>query len=266
MEHQDHKHPHAQSHSREKIRTAFLLNLSFTFLEIIGGIWSNSVAILSDAVHDLGDSVSLGLAWYFDRVSDQEKDHRFSYGYRRFSLLGALFNALILLVGSVVVLFRAIPRLFTPDPAAAPRMILFAVIGILVNGFAALNLRDNSSLNARVISWHLMEDVLGWAAVLVVAVILLFVDLPILDPILSILITFYILYHIMVNLRETIFVFLQSIPSEIDVQEIQGKINAVKGVKSSHHTHVWSLDGESHVLSTHVNIGTQANQQQASWS
>lgn len=264
MEHQHHQHPHHLHHSRGRIRTAFFLNLSFTLLEIFGGLWANSVAILSDAVHDLGDSFSLGLAWYLDRVSHQEEDQRFSYGYRRFSLLGALVNAIILTGGSAFVLSRAIPRLLNPEGAVAPRMILFAVIGIVVNGAAALNLRENRSLNARVISWHLMEDVLGWAAVLVVAVVLLFIDLPILDPILSILITVYILYNVVINLKETISVFLQSVPSEIDVAEIQKKINALQGVVSSHHTHVWSLDGEHHVLSTHVNIGEQADRRQAS--
>ncbi len=264
MEHQHHQHPHHLHHSRGRIRTAFFLNLGFTLLEIFGGLWANSVAILSDAVHDLGDSFSLGLAWYLDRVSRQEGDQRFSYGYRRFSLLGALVNAIILTGGSAFVLSQAVPRLLNPEGAVAPRMILFAVIGIVVNGAAALNLRENRSLNARVISWHLMEDVLGWAAVLVVAVVLLFIDLPILDPILSILITVYILYNVVINLKETISVFLQSVPSEIDVAEIQKKINALQGVVSSHHTHVWSLDGEHHVLSTHVNIGEQADREQAS--
>lgn len=264
MEHQHHQHPHHLHHSRGRIRTAFFLNLGFTLLEIFGGLWANSVAILSDAVHDLGDSFSLGLAWYLDRVSRQEEDQRFSYGYRRFSLLGALANAIILTGGSAFVLSRAVPRLLNPEGAVAPRMILFAVIGIVVNGAAALNLRENRSLNARVISWHLMEDVLGWAAVLVVAVVLLFIDLPILDPILSIMITVYILYNVVINLKETISVFLQSVPSEIDVAEIQKKINALQGVVSSHHTHVWSLDGEHHVLSTHVNIGEQADREQAS--
>jgi len=258
-----HQHDHVPETS-EGIRTAFLLNLAFTILELFGGWWANSMAILSDAVHDLGDSFSLGLAWYLDRVSRQEGDQRFSYGYRRFSLLGALANAIILTGGSAFVLSQAVPRLLNPEGAVAPRMILFAVIGIVVNGAAALNLRENRSLNAQVISWHLMEDVLGWAAVLVVAVVLLFIDLPVLDPILSILITAYIFYNVVINLKETISVFLQSVPSEIDVAEIQKKIDALKGVVSSHHTHVWSLDGEHHVLSTHVNIGEQADRGQAS--
>jgi len=244
MEHHSHHHGHHlhQTDSVKNIRLAFFLNLGFALLEIAGGIWSNSVAILSDAIHDLGDSLSLGMAWFLEEFSNQERDDRFSYGYRRFSLLGALINALILLGGSAFVLSRAIPRLLAPEGAVPPRMILFAVLGILINGAAALNLRGNKGLNARMISWHLLEDVLGWTAVLIVAVLLLFVDLPILDPILSILITSYIVYNVIQNMRETIEVFLQSVPGGIKVQEIEEQIQKVQGVLSTHHTHIWSLE------------------------
>ena len=150
------------------LRLAFFLNLGFTILEIAGGFWTNSVAILSDAVHDLGDSLSLGAAWYLDRVAQRGRDRRFSYGYLRFSLLGAWTNTTILLVGSVLVMSAAIPRLFQPEAANAPGMIGFALLGVVVNGAAALRLRGRQSLNASVAAWHLVEDVLGWLAILVV--------------------------------------------------------------------------------------------------
>jgi cobalt-zinc-cadmium efflux system protein len=249
-----HEHKHAPQTS-DKIKAAFFLNLGFTILELFGGWWANSVAILSDAVHDLGDSLSLGLAWYLNKVAQREQDARFSYGYHRFSLLGALLNAGILIGGAIFILSKAVPRLLDPQPVAAPRMILFAVIGVLVNGAAAFNLRESRNLNARVVSWHLLEDMLGWAAVLVVSVVLLFVDLPVLDPILSILITAFVIFNVFKNLRETIAVFLQSVPQEVDVREIERKLGSIPGVVSTHHTHVWSLDGENHVLTTHINLG-----------
>jgi len=258
-----HKHDHFPE-TTERIRTAFFLNLAFTILELFGGWWANSVAILSDAVHDLGDSLSLGLAWYLNNVSQREKDARFSYGYHRFSLLGALLNAGILIGGAIFILSKAVPRLLNPESVQAPRMILFAVIGALVNGAAALKLRDSKNLNARVVSWHLMEDMLGWIAVLIVSLILLFVDLPILDPILSILITAFVTFNVLKNLRETIGVFLQSVPGEIDVREIDRELQSIPGVVSTHHTHVWSLDGENHVLTTHINLGPSASREKAS--
>ncbi|MFH2055081.1 MAG: cation diffusion facilitator family transporter, partial [bacterium] len=171
----------------KNLRLAFFLNFGFAILEIGGGLWTNSVAILSDAVHDLGDSLAIASAWFLEKRSQRGGDQKYSYGYRRFSVLGAAINAVVLLVGSFFVLSEAISRLFQPEQSLAEGMIAFAVVGILVNGVAVLRLRGQTSLNASMVAWHLLEDVLGWTAVLVVGVTLLFTDIPILDPILSIL-------------------------------------------------------------------------------
>lgn len=212
---------HAHDHSHQttnNIRLAFILNLSFTVLEIFGGLWTNSLAILSDAIHDLGDSLSLGLAWFLERYAEKGEDQRFSYGYRRFSLLGALINAVILIVGSLFIISRAIPRLVEPEHTDAQGMILFAIIGILVNGLAVFRLRSSKSMNARVVAWHLLEDVLAWIAVLIVGIALLFTDNHLLDPILSILIAIYVLYNVIRKLRETVGLFLQSVPRSIEIE------------------------------------------------
>ncbi|MGD8604348.1 MAG: cation diffusion facilitator family transporter [Anaerolineales bacterium] len=248
-------HSHTHEHGRgsgDNIRVALFLNLGFTLLELVGGYLTNSLAILSDAVHDLGDSISLGLAWYLDRYSHRGRDERFSYGYRRFSLLGALINTVILLVGSIAILSQAIPRLLNPQETNAPGMVLIAIVGVAVNGLAVIRLRGESNLNARVVSLHLLEDVLGWVAVLVVAIVLLFFDLDFLDPLLSILISIYILFNVVRNLRETLALFLQAVPVGVDVAQLEKDLGEIDEVCSVHHTHVWSLDGENHVLSTHV--------------
>lgn len=248
----DHSHAHSNDNSTENIRAAFFLNLLFTILEIIGGLWTNSLAIVSDALHDLGDSISLGLSWYLDRYSKKGKDRRFSYGYRRFSLLAALLNILVLLVGGFIVLSEAIPRLINPQPAYAPGMVLFAIGGILINGLAVRRMRGGQSMNAKVVAWHLLEDVFGWAAVLVVSLILLFWDAYILDPILSILITLYVLWNVFRSLRRTIGLFLQAVPENYDVGKLEETLLAMENVTSVHHTHLWSLDGDHHVLTSHI--------------
>jgi len=252
----DHGHHHS---STESIRVAFFLNLVFTLLEIAGGLWTNSLAILSDAIHDFGDSLSLGLAWYLDHFSKRTNDRRFSYGYRRFSLLSALINTLVLVGGSIVILSKAIPRLFNPQTANAPGMALIAVVGILVNGAAVVRLQGERSMNARVVAWHLLEDVLGWIAVLVVSIVLLLSDLYILDPILSILITLYVLYNTLSNLWKTASLFMQAVPENIDLDQIDEQLRAIPEIRSTHHTHVWSLDGEHHVLTTHIVIGEETS-------
>lgn len=257
----NHNHSHSYDGTRN-IRTAFLLNLGFTIVEIVGGLLTNSVAILSDALHDLGDSVSLGLAWYLGGYAEKEADQRYSYGYRRFSLLGALINAIILIGGSLYILSEAVPRLINPQHSNAAGMVVFALVGIVVNGIAAWRLKGDQSMNAQMVAWHLLEDVLGWVAVFIVGVTLLFVDIHILDPILSMLITLYVLYNVIRNLKETLSLFLQAAPQDIDVGEIERKFRAIDGVHSTHHTHVWSLDGEHHVLSTHLVVDEELTKEE----
>ncbi len=219
----------------------------------------NSVAILSDALHDLGDSFSLGLAWFLANYAEKGSDEKYSYGYRRFSLLGGLINALILLGGSLLILSEAIPRLRDPESFSAPGMIAFALVGIAVNGLAALRLRGSATPNARVIGLHLLEDVLGWAAVLIVGLLSLVVDWPILDPILSILITAFVLVNVLSRLKEVAELFLQAVPDHTSLRAIRSRLEAIAGVQSAHHVHLWSLDGEHHVLTAHLVVAADAD-------
>ncbi len=248
--HSHENHDHAESY--ENIKLAFFLNLLFTIIEIIGGLWTNSVAILSDAVHDLGDSISLGLSWFLESYSNKNPDEIFSFGYSRFSLLSAFFNSLILILGSFFVLSQAIPRLMNPEPINAVGVIIFAVFGILVNGIAAYKLSKGSSINEEVISFHFLEDVLGWVSIFIVGIIYLFKKIPILDPILSIGITSYIIYNVFKNFKKILKIFLQAVPSELSIEEIENLIVQNREIITVHHTHLWSLDGENNLLSTHI--------------
>lgn len=256
------KHNHTHT-STGNIRVAFFLNLGFTILEIIGGLWTNSLAILSDALHDFGDSLSLGLAWFLDKYSQKGHDTKYSYGYRRFSLLAALINTVVLIIGSLFILSEAVDRIMNPEHSNAPGMLLFAIAGIVVNGLAVLRVKGGKSLNARVVAWHLLEDVLGWVAVLIVSIVLLFKDVHVLDPILSMLITLYVLFNVIRNLKKTLTLFLQGVPEQIDLNEIERRILAIDRVESLHHTHVWSLDGEHHILTAHVVVDQNTTKDQA---
>lgn len=244
-----HKHHYSDV---KNIKVAFFLNLSFTIIEIIGGILTNSVAILSDAVHDLGDSVTLGLSWYFQKLSKKPRTKVYTYGYKRFSLLGALINSIILLIGSVVILFHAIPRLFNPQQPDTKGMLVLAIIGVIVNGLAVLRLRKGSSINEKVVSLHLMEDVLGWLAVLIGALIMNFVDAPIIDPILSLAISLYIFFNVFRNMREGLRIILQGSPSKLDIDEVENILLTMINVDSVHDLHAWTIDGEFNILTIHV--------------
>lgn len=254
-----HDHGHHPDQSVANLRLAFFLNLGFAVVEIFGGLLTNSVAILSDALHDVGDALALGMAWQLQRVAGRPAAGRFSYGFARFSLLAALINALVLVLGSLFILSEALPRALAPEPTHAAGMIGFALLGVAVNGYAAWRLHGGGGMNSKVASWHLIEDCLGWAAVLCVGVVLLFEDLFILDPILSILVTLFVLFNVQKNLRRTASLFLQAAPEGLDTSTVEQRLMDVEGVRTCHSTHLWSLDGEQHVLSTHLVLDETAD-------
>lgn len=251
--HHDGAHHHHGHHGAvSNLKVAFFLNLGFTILEIVGGILTNSIAILSDALHDFGDSLALGLAWYLERVAAKESDRSYSYGYARFSVLGAFINSIVLIVGAIFILQNAIPRLFDPQTSNATGMIVFSLIGIAVNGAAVFRLQKGTTLNERVVALHLLEDVLGWVAILIGSIVMLFWDVPILDPILSIGIMVYVLVNVFRNLGKSFRIFLQGTPHQLVPTDIEGKVRAVEGVVDVHDLHLWTLDGQYNVATLHV--------------
>jgi cobalt-zinc-cadmium efflux system protein len=252
--------PHA--HSAGGLSLAFFLNVGFALLEVVGGLWTNSLAILADALHDFGDAASIGVAWFLHRVSARKSDATFTYGYRRFSVLGAFITGLVLLVGLVAVISHAIPRLLNPQPVYTPGMMLFAVLGILINGAAVLRLRSGRTLNERIVTWHLVEDVLGWIAVLIGSIVMTFWHVPILDPLLSILISLFVLWNVLRHLKKVLLVFLQTAPRSFDAARFARDAAAMPHVHSVHHTQSWSIDGERHVLSTHLVVDRSATPEQ----
>lgn len=253
---------HNHSRNTDNIRAAFFLNLGFTLLEIVGGLFTNSIAILSDALHDLGDSLSLGLAWWLEEYSEKEPSGRFTYGYRRFSLLGSLINAVVLLCGSIFILIETVSRLFSPEETHAVGMIGLAIVGIVVNGIAVSRLSTGKSENVKVLFWHLMEDVLGWVAVLFGGIVIYLTDLHIIDPLLSIGITAFILWNVLKRLNSTVSLFLQAAPTDVEFEDVIERLRNIRGVLDEHHTHVWSLDGEHHVLSTHITVEPNTSKDQ----
>ncbi|GAB3287909.1 cation transporter [Pseudidiomarina gelatinasegens] len=247
-----HNHDHSKDMPSNRLGWAFVLNFVFTIIEFIGGFLTNSTAILADAVHDLGDSLSLGLAWVLNKLGKKQANQHFTYGYKRLNLAGAFINAVVLIAGSAWVLVEAIPRLWNPQMPIADGMIALAVVGITVNGFAAYKLSEGKTLNERVINWHLLEDVLGWVAVLIVGIVLLFVDWPILDPILSIGFTLFILVNVLRNLWATLKLFIQATPDKKTYRQVADALLELPHVADLHHLHFWSLDGEEHVLTVHL--------------
>lgn len=239
--------------NREKnIKISVFLNIAFTIIEIIGGLWTNSLAILSDALHDFGDSVALIVALIAEKKAKKPADEKRTYGYQRLSLLSALFSGIVLIGGSLFILSKAIPRLLNPEHTNAPGMIGLAIVGIIVNGLGMWRLKQGQSQNEKVLSWHLMEDVLGWAVILIGGVIMYFWDNHIVDPIMTLGFSVFVLWGVFKNLKGTLNIFIQGVPEHIDLEKLKQSLLGINGIKNIHDIHIWSLEGETDIFSGHI--------------
>lgn len=236
----------------KRIGWVFLLNLAFAVIELVGGFWTNSVAIISDAIHDFGDALALGTAYLLEKKSQQRADAKFSYGYRRWSLLSAVVTGVILIVGTVFIWIEAIQRLASPEPVNSTGMFFLALLGIVVNGISMIRMKGGSSHNERMLTWHFIEDLAGWVIVLVASIALYFVDWPQLDSLLALMLTGWISLRVLQQLFSVGSIFLQALPAGMAIEMIEKRLCQLNDVKNIHHTHVWSLDGEEHILTTHV--------------
>ena len=235
-------------------RTAFFLNLAFTILELVGGIISGSIAILADSLHDFADSLSLGAGWYFQEKSKKGSNEKYSYGYARFSLLGAMINAVTLFLGSIYIIYESVNRIMNPKMPDVYWMLGTAVLGIILNGIGAWKLKSGKSMNKQVMTIHLMEDAVGWLAVLIASVVMLFVDIPILDPILAIVINLTVLIFVTSKLVKSLKIMLQRVPKNVNLPELKQKILCLDQVKEVSHLHAWSLTKEKIVATVHVSV------------
>ena len=238
--------------SDKRILVAFTLNLLFSVIEFAGGVWTGSIAIASDALHDLGDAVGIGASYLFERKSKKQPDERYTYGYGRYSVLGGAVTLLILLFGSAAVIVGAVKRLVNPVKVDYEGMIIFAVLGVCVNLGAVLMTREGRSLNQRAVSLHMLEDVLGWAVVLVGAVVMRLTDLAVIDPLLSIFVAVFILINVFAGLKEIVGIVLEKAPDGIDVRELSNHLLALDAVEDVHHLHIWTLDGQISYATLHV--------------
>lgn len=238
--------------TEKKILFAFVLNLAFSIFEFIGGIFTGSVAIISDAVHDAGDAAGIGVAFFLERKSKKAPDEKYTYGYSRYSVVGGLITVLILLVGSVYVIFSAAKRLIEPTDINYNGMIIFAVVGLFVNLLAVFLTHKGDSLNQKAVNLHMLEDVLGWLVVLAGAIVMRFTDISVLDPLMSVGVAVFILVSAIKNLLEILDVFLEKTPRGVNIGELKEHIIAIDEVLDVHHIHVWSMDGQSNYATMHV--------------
>lgn len=238
--------------TEKKILTAFILNLVFSVFEFFGGAFTHSVAILSDSIHDLGDAMSIGIAYLLEKKSKKQPDKDYTYGYARYSVMGSCITCTILICGSILVSYNAVMRIIHPTVIDYSGMIYFAIFGVVVNFLAAFFTREGDSLNQKSVNLHMLEDVLGWVVVLIGAIVMKFTDIYLIDSIMSIAVAAFIFVGAVKNLKESLDLFLEKRPHDISLEDVKHHLLEISGVTDVHHIHIWSLDGVKNYATLHV--------------
>lgn len=238
--------------TERNILVAFILNISFSIFELIGGLFTNSVSIMSDAVHDLADAISIGISLILEKISKKKPNEEYTYGYIRYSVFGALITTTILTVGSILVIIGGVNRIINPRIINYDGMIIFAIFGVVINFMAAYFTKEGDSVNQKAVNLHMLEDVLGWVVVLIGSILMKFTDISIIDSIMSICIAIFILINAFKNLKKILDLFLEKTPKNISIKNLKNDLLKIKDVVDVHHVHVWSMDGISNYATMHV--------------
>ena len=238
--------------SSRNMTIAFLLNFSFAIIEFIFGLLFHSSAVLADAIHDTGDALAIGLSTLFEKISTKKEDREYTLGYKRYSLLGALLTSVILLVGSTLVIVENVPKLFAPEKVNYDGMLILGIVAIVVNTAASRVVSHGHSHNESILSLHFLEDILGWLAVILVSLILRFTDWYFLDPLLSLVIAGFILSQALPKFWENIQIFLDHVPSDVDISQLYQEIAALENVRAITQLNVWTTDGLEKFAMLHI--------------
>ena len=240
--------------TEKNILIAFLLNLSFSVFELFGGLFTGSIAILSDSVHDIGDAMSIGLSYFLEKKSKKKPDNTYTYGYIRYSVIGSIITSTILLTGSIFVIYEAVKRLINPQEINYNGMIIISIIGVVVNTLAAMATKEGDSLNQKSVNLHMLEDVLGWVVVLIGSILIKFTNITYIDAILSIGVALFILRHAARNIKQVLDLFLEKTPDNIDIEELKHHLKEINGIIDIHHIHIRSIDGYNNFITLHAQV------------
>lgn len=243
-----------KENSTRNIFIAFILNLFFSIFELIGGLFTNSVSIMADAVHDFGDAISILISLILEKISRKKPNNDYTFGYLRYSVFGALITCIVLLIGSILVIYNSINRIFNPVVVNYDGMLILSIVGIIVNLIATKVTSNSDNLNENTVSLHMLEDVLGWVCVLIGSIIIRFTNLYIIDPSLSIGVSLFILINVFKKIKNIFEILLEKKPSKIDVLELKKHLLSIKEVEDVHHIHIWTIDGINVYITLHVLI------------
>lgn len=255
-DHGHHHHHHGDNQTEGRLWISIILNFIITAAEFIGGIISGSLALLSDALHNLNDTVSLGISLVARKISKRDANRDKTFGYQRAEIIGAFINLITLVIIALFLIKEAIERFYDPQPIDGMIMFIVAVIGLLGNVITAILLHRSSkeNLNIRSAYIHIMSDAFSSVGVIIAGILIIQYELFIIDTILTLIIAGYILWHSYYMLRKTINILMESTPAGIEISEIRQAMAQVAGVLDVHHLHVWRLDEKNILLESHIVI------------
>lgn len=246
--------------TEKNILAAFVLNMLFSIFELLGGLFTRSISILSDSIHDLGDGLSIGISYFLEKKSKKKPDYKYTYGYVRYSVIGSIITTTILLIGSLFVIYESIKRVINPVEINYDGMIIIAIFGVVINFIATYFTREGDSLNQKSVNLHMLEDVLGWIVVLIGSILIKFTNISRIDPILSIMVAIFIIYNAVKNIIKITDLFLEKTPSNIDIREIKKHLLKIDNVYDVHHIHVRSIDGYHNFATLHAVVGNYSKE------
>ena len=251
---------HHHKKAGQNLAFVFFMNLAFNIIVIVGGLATNSMAILADCIHDMSDTISIGIAWLLEKISQKDSSDNYSYGYQRFSVLGAVITSVFVIFMAFVILSEAIPRLFAPEGVDAGGMLLVAIVGLVFKSISVWKLHGGETFNEKAIFFHQLGDIFEWITILVLSVILIFWDgAPYLDPFISIGIALWLIFNLGRNLYKSVQVLIQKTPDNFDVDEFRTSILAIDGIDGIDDFHIWSLDGIDSVMTLKVAVDNGHN-------
>lgn len=246
---------HHHKKAGENLAFVFFINLAFNIVVIVAALATNSMAILADFIHDASDTISIALAWFLEHVAQRDSTDNYSYGYQRFSILGAVIISIFVIIMAFVILSEAIPRLFAPEGVDAGGMLAVAIVGIVFKFVSVYRLHKGETYNERAIFFHQLGDIFEWVAILILSLVLMFWEgAQYLDPFVSIGIALWLIFNLGRNLYKSIEVLLQKTPDYFDVDEFRQSIENIEGVNAIDDFHIWSLDGIDSVMTLKVDV------------
>ncbi len=258
MDHHGHDHGHSHSHdhrnsARGSLKFALIMTATFLVAEFIGGLYTNSLALLADAAHMLTDVAALGMSFFAMWFSNKRATPQKTYGFYRVEILAALLNGVLLVLISIAIFYEAYGRLMNPPEVKADWMLVVAIAGLLANIASAYVLfGKHDNLNVRGALFHILSDVVGSAGAVIASLAIIFGGYAIADPLISLIVAVLILLSSWTLIRDAVDILLEGTPSHVDIVSLRGKLHLVQGVGSVHDLHVWTLTSGVMAMSCHV--------------